>query len=48
MTLQILYFAPYNLVLPEAGFRTIAQKLLVSPVIKTLVFTKASRDEAII
>ena len=45
MALQILYFVPFNLVRPEGSFRAVAQQLLVSPVVKTLVFTKASRDE---
>lgn len=40
MALQILYFVPGNLLDPEASFQAISQKLLVSPVLQTLVYTK--------
>lgn len=44
MALQILYFVPYNLLQPAASFAAVSRKLLVSPVLKKLVFLN-SRDE---
>ncbi|BDA42088.1 hypothetical protein COCOBI_02-8900 [Coccomyxa sp. Obi] len=44
MALQILYFVPYNLLQPAASFAAVSGKLLVSPVLKKLVFLN-SRDE---
>ena len=46
MALQILYFVPYDLLQPAASFSAISQKLLVSPVLKKLVFLN-SPDEVI-
>lgn len=46
MALQILYFVPYNLLQPAASFAAVSEKLLVSPVLKKLVFLN-SRDEVI-
>lgn len=45
MALLVLYFTPYDLLTPEKSFKAVADKLFVSPVVRTLVFTKASRDE---
>lgn len=47
MALQILYFVPGNLLDPEASFQALSKKLLVSPVLQTLVYSKnpeGSRD----
>ncbi|CAI5497103.1 unnamed protein product, partial [Closterium sp. Naga37s-1] len=40
MVLQILFFGPGNLLEPEESFERICGKLVVSPVVKTLVFDK--------
>ena len=40
MALQILYFVPGNLLDPEASFQALQRKLLVSPVLQTLVYSK--------
>ncbi|GJP42831.1 hypothetical protein CLOM_g2360, partial [Closterium sp. NIES-68] len=40
MVLQILFFGPGNLLEPEEAFERICGKLVVSPVVKTLVFDK--------
>ncbi|XVF14353.1 hypothetical protein REPUB_Repub09cG0051800 [Reevesia pubescens] len=40
MVLQILFFGPSNLLEPNASFAQMSQKLIVSPIIKTLVFSK--------
>ena len=45
MALLILYFVPYDLLTPQESFNAVANKLFVSPVVRTLVFTKASRNE---
>ncbi len=44
MALQILYFVPFNLLQPARSFAAVSGKLLVSPVLKKLVFLN-SRDE---
>ena len=44
MALQILYFVPYNLLQPAASFSAISQKLLVSPVLKKLVFLNSPEE----
>ena len=44
MALQILYFVPFNLLQPAGSFAAVSGKLLVSPVLKKLVFLN-SRDE---
>ena len=47
MALHILYFVPGNLLDPEASFQALSKKLLVSPVLQTLVYSKnpeGSRD----
>ena len=44
MALQILYFVPYNLLQPAASFSAISRKLLVSPVLKKLVFLNSPEE----
>ncbi|EIE22041.1 hypothetical protein COCSUDRAFT_16894 [Coccomyxa subellipsoidea C-169] len=44
MALQILYFVPFNLLQPARSFAAVSGKLLVSPVLKKLVFLN-SREE---
>jgi len=39
MALQILYIVPGDLRDPSAGFRAVANRLIVGPILKTLVFT---------
>ncbi|GAQ89897.1 hypothetical protein KFL_005740080 [Klebsormidium nitens] len=46
MLLLGLYFGPSDLLDPQESFRAIAGRLLVSPVVRTLVFTKIP-DEAL-
>nr|XP_043632065.1 uncharacterized protein LOC122603430 isoform X2 [Erigeron canadensis] len=40
MVLQILFLGPSNLLEPKASFSQMSQKLIVSPIVKTLVFSK--------
>lgn len=40
MVLQILFLGPSNLLEPKASFAQMSQKLIVSPIVKTLVFSK--------
>ncbi|KAK9699346.1 hypothetical protein RND81_08G168600 [Saponaria officinalis] len=40
MVLQILFLGPSNLLEPKAAFAQMSQKLIVSPIVKTLVFSK--------
>lgn len=40
MVLQILFLGPSNLLEPNASFSQMSQKLIVSPIVKTLVFSK--------
>lgn len=40
MVLQILFLGPSNLLEPNASFAQMSQKLIVSPIVKTLVFSK--------
>ncbi|KAL2898669.1 Histone-lysine N-methyltransferase EZH2 [Bienertia sinuspersici] len=40
MVLQILFLGPSNLLEPNATFGQMSQKLIVSPIVKTLVFSK--------
>lgn len=47
MALQILYIVPGDLRDPTAGFKAVANKLIVGPILKTLVFSTepdASRE----
>ncbi|VFQ91961.1 unnamed protein product [Cuscuta campestris] len=40
MVLQILFLGPSNLLEPNTSFAQVSQKLIVSPIVKTLVFSK--------
>lgn len=40
MVLQILFLGPSNLLEPDASFAKMSEKLIVSPIVKTLVFSK--------
>jgi hypothetical protein len=40
MVLQILFLGPSNLLEPNASFEQMSEKLIVSPIVKTLVFSK--------
>lgn len=40
MVLQILFLGPSNLLEPSASFDQMSQKSIVSPIVKTLVFSK--------
>ncbi|XP_068336924.1 uncharacterized protein [Pyrus communis] len=40
IVLQILFLGPSNLLEPNASFAQMSQKLIVSPIVKTLVFSK--------
>ncbi|KAJ3696176.1 hypothetical protein LUZ60_001553 [Juncus effusus] len=40
MVLQILFLGPSNLLEPTSSFAQMSQKLIVSPIVKTLVFSK--------
>ena len=40
MALQILYFVPGNLLNPDASFQALTERLVVSPVLQTLVYSK--------
>jgi hypothetical protein len=40
MVLQILFLGPANLLEPNASFEQMSEKLIVSPIVKTLVFSK--------
>eukprot|EP00898_Chlorokybus_atmophyticus_P005419 jgi/Chlat1/5879/Chrsp4S06390 len=40
MVLQILYFGPSDLLDPQRSFQAVCNKLIVSPVVRTLVFDK--------
>ncbi|KAH0436597.1 hypothetical protein IEQ34_026379 [Dendrobium chrysotoxum] len=40
MVLQILFLGPSNLLEPSASFSQMSRKLIVSPIVKTLVFSK--------
>jgi len=40
MVLQILFLGPSNLLEPDASFAQMSEKLIVSPIVKTLVFSK--------
>ncbi|KMZ75420.1 hypothetical protein ZOSMA_114G00170 [Zostera marina] len=44
MVLQILFLGPSNLLNPTASFDQMSQKLIVSPIIKTLVFNKVPEN----
>lgn len=40
MVLQILFLGPADLLEPQQSFATMSKKLIVSPIVKTLVFSK--------
>jgi hypothetical protein len=40
MVLQILFLGPSDLLEPQQSFATMSMKLIVSPIVKTLVFSK--------
>ena len=40
MALQILYFVPGNLLNPDVSFQALKERLVVSPVLQTLVYSK--------
>ena len=40
MALQILYFVPGNLLNPDSSFQALLGRLVVSPVLQTLVYSK--------
>ncbi|GMH33802.1 hypothetical protein BSKO_01636 [Bryopsis sp. KO-2023] len=42
--LLVLYFGPYNLLQPQASFRAIADKWIVSPVIRILVYSRIPKS----
>ena len=46
MVLQILFLGPSNLLEPNASFAQMSQKLIVSPIVKTLVFSKVPEKVA--
>lgn len=47
MCLQVLFFAPVNLLSPQQSFARFADRLIVSPVVRVLVFSKTPREVAI-
>lgn len=47
MVLQILFLGPSNLLEPTASFAQMSQKLIVSPIVKTLVFSKVPEKVSI-
>lgn len=48
MCLQVLFFAPANLLEPEASFRRFAGRLIVSPVVRVLVFSKVGTEAVLV
>lgn len=40
MVLQILFLGPSDLLEPKQSFAAMSKKLIVSPIVKTLVFSK--------
>lgn len=48
MVLQILFLGPSNLLEPNASFSQMSQKLIVSPIVKTLVFSKVPEKVQVI
>ena len=44
MALQVLFFVPRNLVNPDDSFREVSNRLLVSPVLRVLVYPKAVEE----
>lgn len=48
MVLQILFLGPSNLLEPTASFEQMSQKLIVSPIVRTLVFSKVPEKVCIL
>lgn len=48
MVLQILFLGPSNLLEPKASFAQMSQKLIVSPIVKTLVFSKVPEKVSLV
>lgn len=46
MCLQVLFFAPVNLLEPEQSFYRFAGRLIVSPVVRVLVFSKVNTQDS--
>ena len=40
MSLLVLYFSPSDLLTPDASFEAISERLIVPPVVETLVYSK--------
>ena len=40
MSLLVLYFSPSDLLTPDASFEAISNRLIVPPVVETLVYSK--------
>jgi hypothetical protein len=40
MSLLVLYFSPSDLLTPDASFEAISDRLIVGPVVETLVYSK--------
>lgn len=43
MTLLVLFFMPFNLLQPDSSFKAISDRLIVGPVVETLVYSKVPR-----
>ena len=43
MALLVLYFSPSNLLTPEQSFAAISSRLMVGPVVETLVYSKVPK-----
>jgi hypothetical protein len=43
MSLLVLYFQPFDLLTPQKSFEAISEKLIVGPVVRTLVYSKIPR-----
>lgn len=40
MTLQVLFFGPEDIYNPDASFRAISNRVVVSPIVRKLVYNK--------
>lgn len=47
MCLQVLFFAPVNLLSPQQSFARFTERLIVSPVVRVLVFSKTPKEVAL-
>jgi hypothetical protein len=43
MSLLVLYFQPFDLLTPQKSFEAISERLIVGPVVRTLVYSKIPR-----